>query len=226
MGLKKIASNLYMSEYNRSLDINYVAKACNIDLEISDYMSYIEDYSLMQQNERYADYINYLNRTNYNSNIDVLTKSSLIDEDNYYKCKLVKALFLCNETNQAVTIVKENLQANIGKNINYLQPDNYYMSTMLTCVKSYTYFVDGGDNSILGLLCTYYNNLESYRSILEEQSGIDNIYLVNFYRRILLVGSNILEIDINIENDVISDEIKDTITNVITDINNKISELI
>ncbi len=227
IGLRGLSARLYVTEYARMEDINYIAKACDINIECENYSAYITNYQKMQLDSNYSDYINYINISAYNSDLDVLTKSALIDEDNYYKNMLIKALVKKDKFNTALGYVFDNLVDITAKDINYLQPDNYYVSTMLDTQSSYDWTVTEirNNSNVLSLTYEYYINLVSYHDTLDI-SDIDSVYYVNLCRKILIVASDLIEIDDKVNNDIISDFDRDNIETTIDDINDKLLQYV
>ena len=110
LGLNKYSHTLYMRDYRKSGDINSLYMATNLSIKLTSYGSVVGEYELLQSHAKYDALISKVNENNRKLNIDSLTKSTLLSEDEYLKNQYVLALTKTNNWNKAKDLAIECLQ--------------------------------------------------------------------------------------------------------------------
>ncbi len=196
LGLYESSASLNIRDYNNTKNINSIAKATDTYIYLQDYEKYIDAFELFYQDENYFAYINDLNTKNYNNKeFNIVTKSSLINENNYYCNYYIKSLIKNDEISKAKSFVLENIVEYSKTQIDYLTPDNYLLSNMVD-IKEYSWFIEQNFNnkSILEIIYSNFNIMYEEILLLNNETNIDEIYFLNFSRTSLMIGLDIQEI--------------------------------
>lgn len=109
LGGLNTSSNLYYRDYNRTNDIHSLAYALNLSIENNNSNKIIKYSDQFFNHKNYDDYIQKLNTLNLQSDLIPLVKSTVINEDNYYKNMYVQALIKKNKIDEAFYFASNNL---------------------------------------------------------------------------------------------------------------------
>lgn len=217
-GLYSISSSLYDLQYKNTADINYIVKACNIDIESKNYSSYIKHYEKFESDKEYSNYIEFLNNNNYSNNkLSILAKSSLVNEDNYYKNKYVYALI--NEKLYEKAVTYATCEWNYNIEINYLNPSVYLLHYVIDNQSTRDILLT--NNEMVENLILYYEELCIYYQDVNNVDDLDIVYFVNFCNYCITLSSDILKLD-SFSN-IIDEDKENVIIHNIAIFNNNIS---
>jgi len=229
LGWNGFSSSLYIRQYKKDGDINTIMQGLNIAIEGDNIINIIKSYELAKTNHSFGNYISLKNQTNYNNNkINILAKSNLVNESNYYANKYIYALKEV-DLQKAYDISVSNLQETYKSSFDYMALGDYTISTLLENIginnvnllefnielntSVYDYLIDYYD-----LLCTKFQKLSNQE--------LDNVHFLNLCNRILIIGNDIVQIDECLDQNVISEVKINDIVNYADDINDKILEVL
>ncbi len=223
LGMNGLTTRLYLYDYKNFHNINSAFNSINLAISCDDYKSIIDCYELLENDEHYDSAINQINESNYFAeDLDILAKSALINEDNYYKNKYILALNKQNNYAKALKYSNINTKTieNYKRTKNYLFSPIVHNSTAEQLLENNTSL---DDKSILTIVVDYYNScIELYNNI-EVDYTIDKVYYLDFCRRILNVANDIVYIDSICQQELVN---IDDVNNQITLINNQMLEVI
>ena len=230
LGWNALSTKLYLNDYKSSNDINSVMKAIDISIEDNNYSNIIISYEQAIQNTKYTEFINLKNTNNYNNqNINVIAKSSLINEENYYLNKYVLSLTKTNKFSKALELSLTELKSAFTMDLDYKNIRNYSINTLIKdnyLNIDFTKNIEILETSILTCLDNYYDKLFNEYQNLNLQNNLDIVHFINFCNRILTVSNDIININANITQNIITETKIQEIQNNKTTINNKILEVI
>ena len=227
-GFYNISSKLYAYKYSRSMDTNYIIKSCNISLENNMYENYVQYYEQWIKDVEYLDNIAEMNKNNYeNDKLAVIVKSSLINEDNYYKNFYINSLYEIDKPTKAIHIATQDFFANAENNISYTTPASYSLNIVLDNSKDFEWLELKNNNgkSLATLLIAYGQNVRNNFYEINDVLDKDEIYFLNYCRNSLVVINNIIEIDREVNGFINDSDVLD-LNKCIIDINNAIASIV
>ncbi len=97
LNMTKYTRTLYLRDYKKSNDINSVYMATNLSIKLKDYLGIEENYTELSTHKDYVALVNQVNEDNLKLDVDSLTLSTLLNEDEYLKNNYVLALVNLNK---------------------------------------------------------------------------------------------------------------------------------
>lgn len=228
LGNKGLALNYYVMDYNNHNSISSIKLACDISIELENMKKYEEAYQLFCKDNRYDDYIEAINTRNaQNTKLSLIVRSSLINENNYYKNMYMRSL-IANNNNLAKGFVKENIAELNDTTVSYLQPCTYLLDTYLKYSDNYSIGAEKIDDTtnVMQVLKGYNTQLLAQYNEVSGILNIDNLRFLAYCRHFIIVLSNIKTLCSEINQDVFTAEDLQTIDNNITMLNDKIVEIL
>lgn len=97
LNMTKYTRTLYLRDYDKSKDVNSIYMATNLSIKLKDYASIEDSYVELSNHKDYEALVNQVNEDNSKLDIDSLTLSTLLNEDEYLKNNYVLALVNLNK---------------------------------------------------------------------------------------------------------------------------------
>lgn len=148
LNLDALALHYYEKNYQNTNDINDLYHLINTAQSSKNYEMVVKYYEILEDDSQYYDFIDFINEQNYNSQLNKILLSTLINEDNYMKNIYTTALVKLGQFSDAMSYSILNFDY---ENYNIENLGVYTFSNILT--------VDGLSNqSIVDLLQTNYKS--------------------------------------------------------------------
>ena len=201
LGFEKLETDFYLKDYNKNGNINSLYKVVINSYNLKNY-KYVETYyEVLEKNERYDEFIAYVNEQNLKVEATNLNKSALLNEDNYLKNRYVLALIKNGKVEKAYNYAFNNFEnyANytLTENGTYLFYDLIKLNNETVNQKATETDLYVKLNDYINLCITTFNN--GFDNFIEE----DIIYLLALNTRIKQVynGIHTLSINLSLEED-------------------------
>lgn len=197
LGFEKLETNFYLKDYNKNGNINSLYKVVINSYNLKNY-EYVETYfEVLEKNERYDEFIDYVNNQNLKVEATNLNKSALLNEDNYLKNRYVLALINNGKMEKAYDYAFKNFEnyanytlTNGGTYLFYdlIKTNNEVVNQKAVETDLYVKL-----NDYMDLCIANFNN--GFENFIEE----DSIYLLALNTRIKQVYNSIHTLSINLE---------------------------
>ncbi len=102
LNMTSYTRTLYMRDYNKSNNVNSIYMATNLSIKLEDYDQVIGCYDKLRSHKDYAGLIKQVDADNAKLQVSALTKSTLLNEDEYLKNNYVLALIKVNKWQEAL----------------------------------------------------------------------------------------------------------------------------
>lgn len=207
LGETNLSTRLYYMDYNKSKNINSLALALDLSIENDNAEAVINYAKEFFNHEKYDDYINALNFKNAQSSLTPLIKSTLINENNYYKNAYAKALIKNNKSSVAFDFACENLT--------YVEKIEdigcYIFSLFLPQHLQYFSQISSSTSQSVGkdLENYFYQLYDFYNENLPLLNNENKPYFIALGNRIITVGGNVIKASQVISEDINTEDIID-----------------
>lgn len=145
MGMSKLETYFYSIDYSKTGNINSLYRVVLNSYSAKNYDDVVIYYELLENHERYDEFIGHINKNNMDSDNSNLNKSVLINEDNYLKNRYVLSLIETGEVNKAFNYAVKHFE-------NYTNYTSVEQGTYL-----FYYLVDLDDADIFAKFNQKYN---------------------------------------------------------------------
>lgn len=203
LGFEKLETNFYVQDYKKNNNINSLYKIVINNYNLKNYDDVEYYYEKLENHEKYAEFIDYVNQKNLETNASNLNKSALLNEDNYLKNRYVLALINNNKLEKAFDYACENFVD--YKTYNYKNTGNYLFFNLIQLkneeINSKFLENNGFDDTLYNVLLDYIDlSIKDFQNGFEGFIEEDSIYLLNLNSRIKQVYTNIhtLSVELNL----------------------------
>lgn len=158
LGYNKMAVYYLEKNYSNTNDINDLYTLINQSYLSNEYLVYIKYYEILEENEKYYEFMTFINDRNAATTTNKIVLSALINEDNYLKNNYVNALLKTN-----------NLQKALNYGLQHFDYENYTLDNL-------------GIYAFGNILTNYFINNVELKPFFEQEynetglSLIDSIY--------------------------------------------------
>ncbi len=201
LGFEKLETDFYLKDYNKTGNINSLYKVVINSYNLKNY-NYVETYyEVLEKNERYDEFIEYVNEQNLKVEATNLNKSALLNEDNYLKNRYVLALIKNGKMEKAYDYAFNNFENydsyTLTNNGTYLFYDLIKLNNQTVNQRANETDLYVKLNDYINLCITNFN--DGFENFIEE----DSIYLLALNTRIKQVynGIHTLSVNLNLEED-------------------------
>ena len=186
-GFDRYAHTLYMRDYKKSGNVNSLYKSLNLSIKLNSFGNIIVEYEDFESKSNYSEMIEKINNDNMNLNLDNLTKSTLVSEDEYLKNCYVFALIGTGKWEDAMQIAFDNLDGctptldNLG---------NYLYGNLVKNMGDKSAQFSGTTHD---LIANYLTNLET---VLDNNFDVNKeVKCYALCNKIIKVGANLISIN-------------------------------
>lgn len=198
LSLKNLALYYYEKNYERSNDINDLYGVITLSITLSEHENVIKYYEMLEKNERYDEFITFVNQSNKQLNVNLILKSKLINENNSLKNAYVHALIKTEKWEEAALYASRHFEEYETYS---LTSQGVYAFTQLftnaafrneNVVNTLTQHYLDTDVSLVNHIVNYFNNIYNEFLQLNETTSQQNyIYYVALQQTANIVASDI-----------------------------------
>ena len=110
LGMDKVETYFYTADYAKNGDINSLYRVVVNNYNMGNYDKVEKFYEELEDHEKYEEFIDYVDCENSKVDTTALSKSALLNEDNYLKNRYVTALIKNNKIDKAFTYAVEHFK--------------------------------------------------------------------------------------------------------------------
>lgn len=188
LNMTSYTRTLYMRDYKKSNDINSLYMATNLSIKLKDYGTIVEYYPQLNEHKDYVGLITTVDEDNFNLKIDNLTKSTLLNEDEYLKNNYVLALVKTSRWQEALEYAKtdfDGVAPTVNSTGNYLFG---YIIKYMTLSDAQSF-----EGDILGAMNAYFDDLHNI--IINDFDLNKEVQLIAVCNKMIKVGGNIITLN-------------------------------
>lgn len=192
LGFENISASLYYRVYEKNDDINYIYKSLSIEIGQGDNSNIVKYYEEFTSDEEYVEFCEKLMLSNEKLSLNILEKSLILDEINTINSNYVNALKNTNNTQKAIEFALGEFKNN--DNLTLKNIGGYTLSKVVDVIEDDVFT----EESLKVTLQEYFNNLlDIFNENSTTEDGLNKAYLVRLGNRIITVGSNLNNIYLN-----------------------------
>lgn len=204
LGFNKLETSFYVKDYEKNNNINSLYKVVINSYNLKDYNNVEKYYEKLETHEKYSEFIDYINENNLKIEATNLTKSALLNEDNYLKNRYVLSLIKNDKLEKAFDYAYQNFVN--YKNYTYKNSGNYLFYNLvelknddvsLKFLNNYDF-----DDTLFNTLIDYCDlSIKEFEKGFENFIEEDSVFLLALNTRIKQVYSNIHTLSIELSLD-------------------------
>lgn len=194
VGFGQLETFFYFKDYEKNGEISSLYKVVINNYNFKNYDDVEKYYEILEENDRYNTFIEYINEQNENMNTSNLNKSALLNEDNYLKNRYVLSLIYQNKWDKAFNYALENFVnyetytlKNAGNYLFYHLIDSSNDDVLVKFLDN-----NGFEESLYNEIVHYiYQCIANFNDGFEEYNEVDSPYFIALNTRIRQVYLNI-----------------------------------
>lgn len=192
LGGNNLASSLYMKEYNRSNNIYYCYKSLNIEIKLNNSSKIIRLYEIFEEDKEHTEFLKQLKERNEKLELNLLEKSTILNDYNYLTNRYVKALIKIGEENKAYAKALNSFKD--YKTFDFKNQGIYAFSELIAKEGFIDYNAKpaGYEDTMLKAIKEYFGIITNlFNEHKETSDSLEKAYLISLGNRIIQVGHDI-----------------------------------